>query len=223
MIITVHKLASFLPAGIANAIEDGLVSFRSALVSNGLLADSSMDDGSDEPQEVRDAKDKVNGAEASLNLKKSEIQDLKRDLKEDFGVDSVFRALKGECVSQDSGEYTYELCWMEQTKQKSRKGRADTTMGRFEKISSIVVDEATPSGQIVQKTKVTLLYTNGQTCWNGPARSTTVILECGENNELTKITEDEKCVYSMFATTPAACESPVAGKDSQESSGKDEL
>ncbi|OAL74988.1 hypothetical protein A7D00_0586 [Trichophyton violaceum] len=219
----VHKLASFLPAGIANAIEDGLASFRSALVSNGLLADSSLDDGSDEPQEVRDAKDKVNGAEVSLNLKKSEIQDLKRDLKEDFGVDSVFRALKGECVSQDSGEYTYELCWMEQTKQKSRKGRADTTMGRFEKISSIVVDEPTPSGQIVQKTKVTLLYTNGQTCWNGPARSTTVILECGENNELTKITEDEKCVYSMFATTPAACESPVAGKDSQENSGKDEL
>ncbi|EFQ97765.1 hypothetical protein MGYG_00806 [Nannizzia gypsea CBS 118893] len=219
----VYKLASFLPAGVVNFIEDSLTSSRSALVSNGLLADSSLDNDSDEPREVRDARDKVTGAEVSLNLKKSEIKDLKRDLKEDFGVDSIFRALKGECISQDSGDYTYEHCWMEQTKQKSRRGRADTTMGRFEKISSIVVDEVTPSGQIVQKTKVTLVYTNGQTCWNGPARSTTVILECGENNEIIKISEDEKCIYSMFATSPAACDPPLASKDGQGRSGKDEL
>ncbi|KAM5449642.1 hypothetical protein MaudCBS49596_004763 [Microsporum audouinii] len=217
----VYKLASLLPAGIVNSIEDGIASFRSALVSNGLLADNSVDSDSNEPREVKDARDRVFDAQSSLNSKKSEITQLKGDLEQDFGVDSVFRALKGECISRDSGEYTYELCWMEQTKQKSKKGRGDTTMGRFEKISSIVVDEATPSGQIVQKTKVTLLYTNGQTCWNGPSRSTTVILECGENSELTKVSEDEKCIYSMFVTTPAVCDS--LGKNGQESGGKDEL
>ncbi|KAK2848535.1 hypothetical protein FQN49_005629 [Arthroderma sp. PD_2] len=217
----VYKLASFLPAGVVNSIEDGLASLRSTLVSNGLLAGDSPDIDSNEPREVKDARDRVTTAQSSLNSKKSEIKRHKGDLEYDFGTDSVFRALKGECVSKDSGEYTYELCWMEKTKQKSKKGRGDTTMGNFDKISSIVVDEATPSGQIIQKTKVTLLYTNGQSCWNGPSRSTTVILECGENNELTKISEDEKCIYSMFVTTPAACGSP--GKDEPENKGKDEL
>jgi protein kinase C substrate 80K-H len=30
-------------------------------------------------------------------------------------------------------------------------------------------------------------------------------LECGEENEILKVTEDEKCVYSMVVTTPAVC------------------
>ncbi|KAF3491123.1 glucosidase 2 subunit beta [Arthroderma uncinatum] len=217
----IYKLAYFLPASVVNSIEDSLSGLRSALVSNGLLADNSLDSDSNEPRAVKEARDRVSNAQSSLDSKKSEIKRHKGDLEHDFGADSVFRALKGECISKDSGEYTYELCWMEQTKQKSKKGRGDTTMGNFEKISSMVVDEATPSGQIVQKTKVTLLYTNGQSCWNGPSRSTTVILECGENNELTKISEDEKCIYSIFVTTPAVCDSP--GKNEAESSGKDEL
>ena len=78
-------------------------------------------------------------------------------------------------------------------------------MGRFTRIGSITVDEVSATGEIIPTQKTSLEYANGQTCWNGPARSTTVILECGEENEILKVNEDEKCVYSMIVSSPAAC------------------
>lgn len=94
-------------------------------------------------------------------------------------------------------------------------------MGNFHAISTITVDDANTAGEIRQVEKLALEYTSGQKCWNGPARSTTVILECGEENEILKVMEDEKCVYSMLVTSPVACGETT--KEKAKKAGKDEL
>ena len=47
-------------------------------------------------------------------------------------------------------------------------------------------------------------------------------MECGENDELLKITEDEKCVYSMLVETPVVC-GETAIESGKENPEKDEL
>lgn len=138
-------------------------------------------------------------------------------------MDDVFRALKGKCVSKDSGEYTYELCWFERTKQKPKKGGGDTGMGTFVRLDSIVVDEEMPpDGKgLGSGRRVALRYENGQHCWNGPNRSTMVVLGCAETDEIWKIVEEEKCVYRMEVGTPAACE--AAGNGKMGEGARDEL
>jgi protein kinase C substrate 80K-H len=53
-------------------------------------------------------------------------------------------------------------------------------------------------------------YTNGQQCWGGPDRSTTVKLTCGASNEIKSIEEPSKCEYLMVLVTPYACSAAEA-------------
>lgn len=127
--------------------------------------------------------------------------------------------MKDTCIEKDSGEYTYELCWLGQTKQKSKKGGGHTGMGKFTSFDTVTVDdELPPNGKgLGSGERVAMKYENGQHCWNGPNRSTMVILACAEKDELWKITEEEKCVYRMEVGTPAVC-----GLDSQKG-GKEQV
>lgn len=139
----------------------------------------------------------------------------------DYGKAGIFRALKDTCISKDAGEYTYEQCFLDTTKQIQKKGRGSSSMGRFVRIGYTTVEELNEAGDVTTIEKVALEYENGQHCWNGPNRSTKVILECGEENEILKTAEDEKCVYSMLVTTPAVC--PGGEEDENAASAKDEL
>lgn len=178
---------------------------RVLLVENGILAPTDV--SGSESKELEDARNALKAAENGLNDNKNILNERAEDLAKDYGADDVFRALKGQCVSKDSGEYTYELCWLEQTKQISKKNHGQTTMGKFASIDTIMVDDELPadgkglgSGQ-----RVALRYENGQHCWNGPNRSTLVVLACAEKDEVWKVTEEEKCVYRMEVGTPAVC------------------
>ncbi|KAF2303962.1 hypothetical protein GH714_025307 [Hevea brasiliensis] len=51
----------------------------------------------------------------------------------------------------------------------------------------------------------TMIFSNGERCWNGPARSLKVKLRCGLKNELTDIDEPSRCEYVAFLSTPALC------------------
>jgi protein kinase C substrate 80K-H len=190
------------------------------LIENGILADNTVP-GS-ESAAVTSARSAYQAVNDELNSKQTEIGNLEKDLETDYGPDDIFRALKGSCVSQDSGEYTYELCWMERTVQKSKKGGGHTGMGDFVRFETVEVDEEVGvdgkglgSGQ-----RMALKFENGQHCWNGPNRATTVILACADKDEIWKVVEMEKCVYRMDVGTPAACE---PAKGATENSTKDEL
>ncbi|KAL4881409.1 glucosidase II beta subunit-like-domain-containing protein [Aspergillus karnatakaensis] len=200
----VYKLAAYLPPSLVGFIEDKFSSLTSFLESSGILPAKDKPSAS-ESKAVTQARDAVKAAEKDLGDLKKRLKDHQSDLNTDYGVASIFRALKGVCIQKDAGEYTYEHCFLDQTKQIPKKGGSSARMGKFERIGSVSVDELNETGEIVQVFKTSLEYTKGQGCWNGPARSTTVILECGEENEILKIAEDEKCVYSMLVTTPAVC------------------
>ena len=201
----VYKFEAYLPASVRDWLDQKLRDLRVILVENGILAATQSPDG--ESKELQDARNALKAAQDSLNENNRQLTTHQEDLGKDYGVDDVFRALKGQCVSRDSGEYTYELCWLDKTKQKSKKGGSQTIMGNFVSIDKIMVDdEVPPDGKgLGSGERVALKYENGQHCWNGPNRSTLVVLACAEKDEVWKITEEEKCVYRMEVGTPAVC------------------
>ena len=203
--VKVYKFEAYLPTSMREWLDQKLRSLRIILVENGILAPTRSVDG--ESKELEDARNALKAAQDSLNDNKNQLNSHQEDLQTDYGLDDVFRALKGQCISKDSGEYTYELCWLDKTKQKSKKGGSQTMMGSFVSIDKVMVDdELPPDGKgLGSGERVALRYENGQHCWNGPNRSTLVVLACAEKDELWKITEEEKCVYRMEVGTPAVC------------------
>jgi protein kinase C substrate 80K-H len=111
---------------------------------------------------------------------------------------------------------------LDTTKQKSKKGSGNTGMGNFVRFDKMTVDEEVGAdGKGVGSGERTVLrYENGQHCWNGPNRQTTVVLACAEKDEIWKVVEQEKCMYRMDVGTPAVCEKAGA---KEQSKNKDEL
>ena len=50
-----------------------------------------------------------------------------------------------------------------------------------------------------------MLFHNGQSCWQGPARSARVEFSCGIDNEVYYADEPEVCSYLLKMRSPAAC------------------
>ncbi|RMZ81810.1 hypothetical protein DV738_g2025, partial [Chaetothyriales sp. CBS 135597] len=204
-----YQVASYLPAPLQAWIDGKVSAIRRILVENGVLPDKSTS-GSGEASEnkaIKEAKKAVSDAEKSLSDDRLLLDKRKQELEKDYGPDDVFRALVGRCIEKDSGEYTYELCFLTQTKQKSKKGGAHTSLGNFAGFETEQVDEVLPKdGKGLGKgERIVLKYENGQHCWNGPNRSARVVLACSENDEIWKVSESEKCVYRIEAGTAAAC------------------
>jgi protein kinase C substrate 80K-H len=199
-----------------------LTDFRVLLVENGILADNA--NSGSESKVVTDARSAYQAVADDLSAKQASLGDQQRDLAKDYGEADIFRALKGVCVSKDSGEYTYELCWLDKTTQKSKKGGGNTGMGNFVRFDTMVVDEeVSAEGKgLGSGERLALMYENGQHCWNGPNRQTTVVLACAEKDEIWKVWEQEKCMYRMDVGTPAVCQR-TEGKGEKKSKSKDEL
>ncbi|KAI3620522.1 hypothetical protein CBS9595_002489 [Malassezia furfur] len=104
-----------------------------------------------------------------------------------YGRDGEFKTLDGTCLKRDMGEYTYEFCFGGTTSQISNNDGYTFQLGND------------------YRHYLTMLYDRGQSCWNGPQRSTRVTLECSDKNELLDVFEAEKCTYSMRVATPAVC------------------
>ncbi|RMZ77161.1 hypothetical protein DV737_g4493, partial [Chaetothyriales sp. CBS 132003] len=204
-----YHVASYLPAPLQAWIDEKVAGLRRILVENGILPDTSVSSSIDgtEPKAVQEAKKALSEAETSLSDKRLNLDKHKQELGKDYGPDDVFRALVGKCVDKDSGEYTYELCFLTQTKQKSKKGGAHTSLGNFVGFEVEEVDDDVPKdGKGLGKgERIVLKYENGQHCWNGPHRSARVLLACAEKEEIWKVSETEKCVYRIEAGTAAAC------------------
>jgi len=203
--MAVYRFEAYLPPPVRCWVDQKLRDLRVLLVENGVLAPAR--DSESESKELEDARNALKSAEDSLRNSKNDLNTHIEDLSKDYGADDIFRALKGQCVSKDSGEYTYELCWLDKTKQKSKKNGAQTVMGNFVSIDTVMVDDEVPADGkgLGSGERIALRYENGQHCWNGPNRSTLVVLACAETDEVWKITEEEKCVYRMEVGTPAVC------------------
>jgi len=205
-------------------VDNQLRALRLTLIENGILADTSSE-GGNESKAVTDARTRLSSAKNDLDSQRNDLTSHTADLEKDYGPNDVFRALKGRCISTDSGEYTYEFCFMERTTQKSKKGGGNTNMGTFVRIDRIVVDEDLPADGrgIGSGERIAMRHENGQHCWNGPNRSTTVVLACAEKEEIWKVFEEEKCVYRMEVGTPAVCEAATGKAAMEGEKVRDEL
>lgn len=220
---TVYAFELYLPPTLRVWLDKKLRGLRIALIDAGILADTSSPGGGSESKAVTDARTRLTTAQKDLENQRKSLADHRDDLAKDFGPDDVFRALKGTCVSTDSGEYTYELCFLDRTTQKPKKGGGATNMGNFVGFDIVEVDDDLPADGrgLGSGRRTAMRYENGQHCWNGPNRSTMVVLACAEKDEVWRIVEEEKCVYRMEVGTPAVCEGVNANGGRSE--GKDEL
>ncbi|RDA82570.1 hypothetical protein CP532_1060 [Ophiocordyceps camponoti-leonardi (nom. inval.)] len=214
------SLEAYLPESLRKIIRGRMLDLRLWLVRNGIVAEK-VSTGS-ESRLVKTARDAADTADREVQDKTKEQEEQRTDLEKDYGPSDVLRALRGRSISIDSGEYTYELNWLGQTFQKSKKGHGDTNMGEFTRIDRETADEEERvDGKSLGKgMRMVLRYEDGLGCWNGPRRRTDVWLGCAETEELWRVTEAEKCVYKMEVGTPAACEGVEKGEEGKK---KDEL
>jgi protein kinase C substrate 80K-H len=118
------------------------------------------------------------------------IKDKEAELAYDFGPDQVFAKMLGKCFSGVVQQYTYEVCPFGSASQKEKS--SSTNLGKF--------NRWLPDTQVP-----TMEFTGGAKCWQGPARSVTVQIECAEDVQVLSVEEPSKCVYAMRMTAPAAC------------------
>ncbi|KAF4637779.1 hypothetical protein G7Y89_g298 [Cudoniella acicularis] len=210
-----YKFEEYLPAPIRSWVHQKITDLRIMLIENGILAENTNSGG--ESKAVSDARSAFQNANDDLGIKQTSLSDLQNDLNKDYGPNDIFRALKHTCISKDSGEYEYELCWMDKTAQKSKKGGGNTGMGNFVRFDKMVVDEeiGADGKGLGQGERLVMMYENGQHCWNGPNRQTTVVLGCAEKDEVWKIVEQEKLQVrfrGLATTTGKASEARKLGK-----------
>lgn len=187
-------------------IHTKLTLLRVWLIENGLIADNPSSGG--ESHLVTAAREAFQGVADDLSQKERTLGEQQEDLNKNYGSDDIFRVLRDKCVSVDSGEYEYELCWLGKTTQKSKKGHSNTNLGKFVRIDTESADdeERLDGKSLGTGSRLVLRYENGQSCWNGPQRRTDVWLGCADTDEIWRVSEAEKCVYKMEVGTPAACE-----------------
>ncbi|KAJ2078570.1 hypothetical protein GGI09_007827, partial [Coemansia sp. S100] len=143
-------------------------------------------------QELDDARSAYWTAHNAKTTLTSEVSDLKKLLHDtDLGPDDVYLSVKGECISLDTGEYTYEVCLLDRAAQISNKDNSRQDLGSF----AGFVDGGAHK------------YENGAKCWNGPERSLRASFVCSDTVSILSITEPEKCEYIAKMTGPFACDS----------------
>jgi len=217
----IYKLEEYLPDGARTWIREKLNDIRQLLVENGLLAQRKAAEG-DEPAAVTEARTTLNSAQSDLQNYRNSLDNLSNDLKGDYGTNDVFRPLKGKCISQDFGEYTYEYCFLDRATQISLKDKSRVSLGTFARFET--KDEKTrndaagifASGWEEEHHEplsgLVIKHEDGQQCWNGPKRSVHVELYCSAENEVRNVVEAEKCVYKFEVGTPGVCEGAGSAK-----------
>ncbi|KAI8620792.1 glucosidase II beta subunit-like-domain-containing protein [Chytriomyces sp. MP71] len=158
----------------------------------------------------------------------SEVENEKRELEQkldevkrkdslDTGLQGEWDKIADECISIDSFEYNYSICFLGDATQTPKNGGGGTNLGKFSRWGP-------RAGNTLLGKYHYMMFENGQHCWNGPHRSVEVAFECGPENKILTVSEPSKCEYAMRVQSPAVCdekmladEKRVGGDDSADS------
>uniref|UniRef100_A0A3B3ZCH4 Glucosidase 2 subunit beta n=1 Tax=Periophthalmus magnuspinnatus TaxID=409849 RepID=A0A3B3ZCH4_9GOBI len=144
--------------------------------------------------DAQKARDEFDEAERALREVDDQIN-IEKEISFDFGPSAEFGYMYSQCYELTTG-YVYKLCPFNRVSQKPKFGGSETnlTWGKW----------AGPEDNIYSVMK----YEHGTGCWQGPNRSTTVKLTCGNETVITATSEPSRCEYLMEFTTPAICNQP---------------
>ena len=140
------------------------------------------------------ARDEYSQAEDRKRKLTQEMDDAKKYLEGDFGLQKEFAPLHGQCYEYTDREYVYKFCPFDKVSQKSKSGGRETSLGRWGNWNG-------GSEDLYSRMK----YGNGEQCWNGPTRSVQVILKCSAEESITSVSEPNRCEYELEFGTAAAC------------------
>ncbi|KAL1490280.1 hypothetical protein ABEB36_013001 [Hypothenemus hampei] len=143
---------------------------------------------------ANEARNEYSQSENSLRDINDQIRQIEESLKKDFGSDEEFASLEGQCFEFTDHEYVYRFCPFDKTVQIPKSSSMETSLGRWSKWDG-------PANNIYGS----MMYDQGQNCWNGPNRSTKVKINCGSENKLLSVSEPNRCEYAFEFETPAAC------------------
>ena len=145
-----------------------------------------------ESEALQKAERALREAETKVSGLKDDVERIRKSEEKNFGS---FYHLRNRCVEQKIEKYTYGVCLFDRAFQKESY---ETSLGRFD---TAAFEEVLGAGSEVSR----VAFTNGAKCWNGPSRSMTVKVECGQEEELKQVEEPSRCEYTGVLVTPAAC------------------
>lgn len=198
-----YHIPSYLPDALIPLYERALSWISRTLVHLNLIKPSRVRSSAWQKDGLQAAHDKHRESEEALDNLKQEIQMEEEALNQwddKYGREGEFFSLQGKCVTSDMGSYTYELCFGEKTAQISNNDGYRFNLGYFKHFD---MDQQYDRSD--DRHYLSMLFDDGQVCWNGPPRSSRVTLECGEEEALLHVFEAEKCTYQMHVKTPAVC------------------
>jgi protein kinase C substrate 80K-H len=144
-------------------------------------------------EEAEQARTALREAENLQKEQEKQVSSLQEALSKSYGNENVLYSLRDRCVESRSGQYVYSMCYYGHAKQDS------ISLGMME-------PPVFPEGD---EDKITLKFTKGTKCWNGPERSLSVTFQCGAQEELYQIEEPETCVYKALLKTPLGCSKKI--------------
>ncbi|KAF6762433.1 glucosidase II beta subunit-like-domain-containing protein [Ephemerocybe angulata] len=201
------KITSYIPDAWLPQYEAWKDNFVDWLEKLGIVSEES----SGSSTEATRAQQALTEANTELNHMRREKTESESDVlkifnPEHFGAEGEWKKLDDTCINHEVGDYTYELCFFKEAKQKPNKGGSNFSLGRFQSWNK----DARPGSPEYYSKQV---YQHGTRCWNGPERSVVVLLTCGVENTIYSVQELEKCEYQFKGTSPALCLPP--GKEPQ--------
>eukprot|EP00271_Cylindrocystis_brebissonii_P007742 TRINITY_DN213_c0_g1_i2.p1 TRINITY_DN213_c0_g1~~TRINITY_DN213_c0_g1_i2.p1 ORF type:complete len:631 (+),score=178.41 TRINITY_DN213_c0_g1_i2:227-1894(+) len=146
------------------------------------------DDGHPSSPEAEKVKREHREAASELQRLRRRKEELEGNLKQDYGPNGVFTSLVGQCHSLKMSQYEYKVCPFGDAIQV--EGHVRTRLGSWNGFN----DDYTK-----------MQFQEGDRCWNGPARSIAVRLECGLSTEIISVEEPSRCEYAAVMTSPTAC------------------
>jgi protein kinase C substrate 80K-H len=153
----------------------------------------------------------------------SKVTELNKELTLDYGADREFRTLHNKCFSIQSNQYKYEFCFFGKATQTENGHSGGTSLGSFtgwsEPEQGSAGSSSTSSAAAFSRK---MLFENGNTCWQGPARSLAVSFKCGLDTAVVSVDEVRRCVYAMVVETPAVCTEQLLERARSRLSGQEE-